>query len=238
MTKRVIEKKIQQKWHIYCQENNINPVTPNITVLDLLENLYDQGLAYSAINSAKSAISCIILVLLYTEISDHSLMSQYGKCVFNPRLPRPKLQFLWDVKIVFSYLEEKGLDNKLPVKILSQKLLILLILLGEQRMNTIFNFEGDNLFINTECAIFSLNKVLKHSEPGRKLDQFTYRLFPQIELCIVDTLQEYLTYRKLKVDWSIKELFITFKAPYHEVSMVTLRTWIHSVPPTHPPPTH
>ena len=116
--------------------------------------------------------------------------------------------------------------------------LILLILLGEQRMNTVFNFEVDNLFINTECAIFSLNKVLKHSEPGRKLDQFTYRLFPQIELCIVDTLQEYLTYRKLKVDWSIKELFITFKVPYHEVSMDTLRTWIHSVPPTHPPPTH
>ena len=29
----------QQKWHVYCQENNINPVTPNITnVLDFLSN--------------------------------------------------------------------------------------------------------------------------------------------------------------------------------------------------------
>ena len=35
----------QQKRHIYSQENNINPVTPNITnVLDFLSNLYDQGL--------------------------------------------------------------------------------------------------------------------------------------------------------------------------------------------------
>ena len=43
----------QQKWHIYCQENKINPVTPNITnVLDFLSNSYDQGLSYSAINSA------------------------------------------------------------------------------------------------------------------------------------------------------------------------------------------
>ena len=32
-----------------------------------------------------------------------------------------------------------------------------------------------------ECAIFSPNKVLKHSKPGRKLDQFTYRSFPQKE---------------------------------------------------------
>ena len=33
----------QQKWHAYCQENNINPVRPIITnVLDFLSNLYDQ----------------------------------------------------------------------------------------------------------------------------------------------------------------------------------------------------
>ena len=220
----------QQKWHIYCQENNINPVTPNITnVLDFLSNLYDQGLSYSAINSAKSALSHIILIPPYTKLSDHPLISQYGKGVFNLKPPRPKLQFVWDVKIVFSYLEEKGLNNILPDKILSQKLLILLLLLGGQRMNTVFNFEVDNMFINTECAIFSPNKVLKHSKPGRKLDQFTYRSFPQKELCVVDTLQEYLTQRKLRVDYNIKKLFITLKAPYHEASIDTLRRWIYDL---------
>ena len=154
----------QQKWHTYCQENNINPVTPNITnVLDFLSNLYDQGLSYSAINSAKSALSHIILLPPYTKLSDHPLISQYGKGVFNLRPPRPKLQFVWDFKIVFSYLEEKGSNNIMPDKILSQKLLILLLLLGEQRMNTVFNFEVNNMFINTECVILSPNKVLKHS---------------------------------------------------------------------------
>ena len=145
--------------HVYCQENNINPVTPNITnVLDFLSSLHDQGLS-SAINSAKSAISHIILIPLS---SDHPLMSQYGKGVFNLRFPRLKLQFAWDIKIVFSYLEEKGLNNILPNKIVTQKLLSLLLLLGGQRMNTAFNFEVDNMFINTECAIFSPNKVFKH----------------------------------------------------------------------------
>ena len=66
--------------------------------------------------------------------------------VFNVRLPKPKLQFVWDVKIVFSYLEEKGLSNKLLDKILSQKLLILLLLLDGQRMNTVFNFEVENVY--------------------------------------------------------------------------------------------
>ena len=88
-------------------------------------------------------------------------MSQYGKGVFNLRPPGPKLQFLWDAKLVFSYLEEKGLNNILPDKMLSQQLLILLLLLGGQRMNTVFNFEVDNMFINTKCAIISPNKALK-----------------------------------------------------------------------------
>ena len=124
-------------------------------------------------------------------------MSQYGKDVFNLRPPRLKLPFVWDVKIVFSYLEEKGLNNILPAKILSQKLLIVLLLLDGQRMNTVFNFKVDNMFINMECTIFSPNKVLKHSKPGRKLDQFTYRSFPQKELCVVHNLQECITQRKL-----------------------------------------
>ena len=127
----------QQNWRIYCQENNINLATHNITnVLDLVSNLYDLGLSYSAINSAKSTLSHIILIPSYTKFSDHSLMSQYWKCVFNLRTPRPKIQFVWDVKIVFSWLEEKGLNNILPHKILNQKFLILL--LGGQRMNTVF----------------------------------------------------------------------------------------------------
>ena len=156
-------------------------------------------------------------------------MAQYGKGVFNLRPPRPKLQFVWDVKIVFNYLEEKSLNKNLPDKILSQKLLILLLLLDGQRMNTVFNFEVDNMLINTECAIFSPNKVLKHSKPERKLDQFTYGSSPQKELCVVDTLKEYLTHRKLRVDCSIKKQFITFKAPYHEASIDTLRGWMYDL---------
>ena len=70
---------------------------------------------------------------------------------------------------------------------------------------------------------------LKHSRPARKLDQFTYRSFPQKKLCVVDTLQEYLTQRKLRVDYNIKKLFITLKAPYHEASIDTLRRWIYDL---------
>ena len=70
-------------------------------------------------------------------------------------------------------------------------------------------------------------KSLKHSKPGRKQDQFTYRSFPRKELCVANTLQEYLTRRKLRLDCNVKKLFITFQAPYHEASIDTLRRWIY-----------
>ena len=81
-TKRKKYNPYQQKWHIYCQEKNINPATPNITnVVDFLSNLYDQSLSYSAINSAKSAFSHIILIPPYTKLSDHPLSHNMGRCI-------------------------------------------------------------------------------------------------------------------------------------------------------------
>ena len=50
-------------------------------------------------------------------------------------------------------------------------------------MNTVFNFEVDNIFINAECTIFSPNKIFQQSKPGRKLDQFTYRSLSTATLC-------------------------------------------------------
>ena len=116
-----------------------------------------------------------------------------------------------DVKIVFSYLEEKSLNK------------ILHLSFGGQVMNTVFNFEVNKMFINTEGGILPPNTVLKHSKPGRELDQFTYRSFPQKELSVADALQKYLTCRKLRVGWNIKNLFITLKAHHHEARIYILR---------------
>ena len=75
-------------------------------------------------------------------------------------------------------------------------------------MNTVFNFELGNMFINMGRAIFSPNKVLKYSELDRKLENYL-QVIPQKELYVVDTLQEYLTCRMLRVGCNIKKLFNT-----------------------------
>ena len=74
---------------------------------------------------------------------------------------------------------------------LSQKLLLLLLILGGQRMNTIHHFAVDNLNLTDMSATFSSAHVLKHSKAGRKQDVFIYRSHPHKELCVIDCLKEY-----------------------------------------------
>ena len=49
-----------QTWLKLCREWEINPYDPPLTkVLDFLTSLYERGLKYDAINTAKSAVSAI-----------------------------------------------------------------------------------------------------------------------------------------------------------------------------------
>ena len=57
--------------------------------------------------------------------------------VFNLRPPKSKLSFVWDVDILFRYFEQQGDNNSLSDKLLTQKLLILLLLLGAHRISTV-----------------------------------------------------------------------------------------------------
>ena len=58
-------------------------------------------------------------------------------CIFNLRPPKPKLSFTWGVDILFWYFEQQGNNCLLPEIILTQKLIILMLLLGARRLVTI-----------------------------------------------------------------------------------------------------
>ena len=83
----------------------------------------------------------------YSKLSDHPLINKFCKGVFNLRPPQPKLTIVWDVAIVFNYFEKKGENQNLTLKELTQKLVMLLLLLGGQRVNTIKQFHVDQMII-------------------------------------------------------------------------------------------
>ena len=132
-------------------------------VLEFLSGMFDKGNSYSTINSAKCAIATIIHIPPYNSLNKHPLINKYMTGVFNLRPPKPKLSFVWDVAILFRYFEQQGDSNSLSDKLLKQKLLILLLLLGAHRISTVKLFSVSNMVLNDLSVTFINTEVLKYS---------------------------------------------------------------------------
>ena len=102
------------------------------------------------------------------------------------------------MKILFDYFSHKGENDQQSDKSLTQKNLILLLLVGDQRMNIVDFFAEGRMTIAFIGVTLSPNHVLKHSKPGTKLDSFHYRAYHNKKLCVVDCLKEYLKRRNTK----------------------------------------
>ena len=76
--------------------------------------------------------------------------------VCNITPPKPKLSSVWNVDILFKFFEQQGDDHLFPDKVISQKLLTLLLLIGSHTLSTIKSFTVDNMIINVLSVTFSL----------------------------------------------------------------------------------
>ena len=130
---------------------------------------------------------------------------------------------------MFEYFKSLGDNRQISDKPLSQKLLLLLLFLGEQRLNSVFDFTIDIMIISNTSVTFSPEISLKHSKPGRKLKVFDYRAYSYPKLCVLEWLKEYIHRRNDRAEIRNKEqkrIFITYRKPYRTASIDTLWRWI------------
>ena len=216
----------QERWKEYCAEKNIVYDSPTVEqFLSFFTELFNQGVSHSVLISAKSAVAHV-LKMKYQHISQHPSVIKYFKGSFNLRPPLPKISFVWDVQIMFEYFRSLGDNRQISDKHLSQKLLILLLLLGGQRLNSVFHFTIDRMIISSTSVTFSPEHVLKHSKPGHKLDVFEKRAYSDPKLCILEFVKEYIHRRNGRAEKDQNRLFITYRKPYHAASIDTLQRWI------------
>ena len=100
-------------WQKFCNQRQISHIQPSVvSVLDFLTLLYQQGRTYSAINTARSALSSYITLENGTCVGKHPLVSRLMKGIFQQKPPRPKYTEIWDVSFVLSYLQSLSpVDN-------------------------------------------------------------------------------------------------------------------------------
>ena len=101
-----------QKWELYCNKRKIDPIHP--TILDginFLSSLFESGIGYNAINTARSALSSILLLPGNVSFGSHPLATRLLKGVFELRPSLPKYQDTWDISVVLKVLEEWKLED-------------------------------------------------------------------------------------------------------------------------------
>ena len=83
----------------------IDPVSPPIASgVNFLAELYSRGLSYSALNTARSALSSIISLQEDLSFGNHPLVSCSLKGTFTIRPAMPKYNEVWDVNEVLKHL--------------------------------------------------------------------------------------------------------------------------------------
>ena len=179
-----------QKWELYCRERKIDPIHPSVSDgVNFLSYLYESGVGYSAINTARSALSSIVMLPGNVSFGSHPLATRLLKGVFELRPSLPKYQDTWDVSVVLKVLEDWNLDD-ISLKDLSLKLTMLLAITTSQRIQTIKALSTNNMSLNENQCRFKFDVLLKTSQPGKHLNNLAVAAYSKSKnLCPIKHLQ-------------------------------------------------
>lgn len=219
-----------KRWQQYCIEKNIDVFQAGANNgVEFHVSLYKSGLGYSAINTARSALSSILVLQNGEKFGEHPLVVRCMKGIFELKPSLPKYREIWDVKVVLDYLKTFDELNLLPLNDLTLNLTMLLCLTTGQRGQTIHKFDI-NYFQDLEDRFrITVREKLKQTKPGRHLapiDLFVFK--DDKKLCVVEYLREYLKrteqYRK-----EHSQLLLSYGKPFHPVSKETISRWVKQV---------
>ena len=194
-------------------------------VVNFLTLCYEQGLSYSAISTARSALSTFI-VIDQVPVGQHPIIGRLVKGIFASRPALPKVTVVWDTEIVLKYLKRLSPCHRLILPVLTWKLAVLTALLTGQRAQSLHLMDIRNMTVSKSKIKFRFGDLLKQTRPGYQQCEITVLAYPpDRRLCLVLLMQEYLK-RVKPLRGAHTRLFITTQAPYKEASKQTISRWI------------
>ena len=213
------------KWSLFCVERKIDIFQPTLPqACKFLRMLSESGLGYTALNTARSALSTILPSFGKNTFGSHPYVCLLLKGAYERNPPKPKYTHFWDVNKVFDLFKSWGPNNQLSLKLLTLKLAVLLLLVTSQRGQTIINLVVDELEIS-DVVVFKMKKLLKHNKQGDPLDTLILRPFDNCKrLCVVRTLKMYL--KRTEDFRSYSGLLLSFIRPHKPISRDTLSRWV------------
>ncbi|XP_062582865.1 uncharacterized protein LOC134272071 [Saccostrea cucullata] len=218
------------RWFQYCSEKSIDPFCTTIeTVIEFLAHLFRLGLGYSAINTARGALSSVGLIFDGFTVGCHPLVIRFMKGVFNLRPSKSRYVHTWDASIVIKYLRKLSPVKYLSLKDLTLKLVMLISLICASRVQTISCMKLSNMTRRRNSFVFTFSDLLKTCRPNSSMSDMVLKSYPpDRRLCVYIVLCEYLS-RTARIRNKCDSLFISYVQPHKEVSRDTVARWIRTV---------
>jgi integrase len=198
-------------------------------VLQFLTELFDQGLGFSAINSARSALSAFLLTDDDKPIGTHSAVCRFMKGVYQLRTPLPRYSKTWDVSVLLNYFKKQKDNAELSLKEITLKLVSLLLISSAQRVQTIQLIRLSCIFIDNEGCVIPIIDKLKSTRPGYRQEPLKLSRLPQdTSICVVNCLEHYIEKtRPLRGDSD--QLLLCYSRPHGPASKDSVARWCKSV---------
>ncbi len=218
-----------KRWVHNCKLDNIDPLEPSVNyVLQYLLKGYKQGLSYSTLGTMRSALSAIISID-GKPVGQHFLITMFMRAVFQERPYLPK-SLTWEVNDVLVYLKTLSPLHELTLEQITKKTLMLMAILSGQRGQTLHVLRKELLRSSGDARIFSIDKKLKTSKPGKHFSELVFRSFvSDPDVCIVTCIDEYLKRTsEFRVNPNCSQFFLTYDKP-HEASRASISRWLRDV---------
>ena len=168
-----------------------------------------------------------ILCPEYAKLLDKPDFCKVLKCrMFRTITKKPRLdEYVWDPQMIINYLDKQPINQKLSLIELSQKTAVLLLLATGKRPSEIRNLRVDNMNIQTNKLIFTLDCHTKTSRVNVQSDrEVTVKAFPKRpNVCPLQAVMDYI--QKTERGRESPHLLLTSNGTFTPISGVTLARW-------------
>ncbi len=220
------------KFLSYCSDHNISPQTATIAEgLDFLATLFNEGnRRYSAINTARSALSLVIILPSGLPFGQHPDVLSFMKGIHNMKPSVPKYMNTWDPDEVLKLLKLWSPAKMLSLQLLTYKTIVLLLLVSGQRPQIVQKLTIDNMELGGSTVKFELaSSDLKQGRKNYNFGPLVLRKYaPDKRLCIYHYLTAYLE-RTKNLRGKERAIFLTTRKPFVKPSPDTVGKWVKKV---------
>lgn len=196
-------------------------------MIEFLTDQFTNGLGYSSINTARSALSAFGIMLGQYPAGSHPTVIRFMRGVFNIRPLRSRYTEVWDVNKMLRYLRSLSPVKYLSLKDLTIKLTSLIALTNAARTQTLQLLSVHKLKkLNSKFVLF-FDGLLKQSRPGNDFSFIELFAFPpDRRLCVFTVLKEYLRRTRVLRGAGETKLLLSYMKPHKPVTNHTISRWI------------